>query len=314
MHGNTIGVRWHSVQRCPLCARPSPPPLGKLEQTEYACCGCRIPIATGDEPLIAIHRCRNCDLTYKSRVPFPGDIGRIHSLGGNRAWQSSYTFKKELELIKRLFARPQGARILDVGAGQGGFLRAVTPICGSVSALDFMRFEEVRERVSGEFIEGLIEDRDLQWSGQPYDLVTLFDVLEHVYDADMAFSNLGQLAAPGGHVLIETGNPDSGRPERFGISRWWYLSYLEHHCAWSVKSIEWAAGRHGFEVLEVRPCRHKDRSKHGVASTAAALLRSSIYSISRDVHARLFSALGYGSLQPEPVFERDHVQVLLRRR
>lgn len=313
MNKGILEVRWLAVENCPLCGSSPSETLGRLALHEYVSCGYRIPIAPRNEEPIAIRRCGRCQLIFKSRVPEPEDLRRIYVSAASDAWASSYGYGKELKLVQQLFPQPRSARVLDVGPGQGGFLRAVRSIGATVSALDFVTFANSRQSINGEFIEGLIEDEKLEWSERPYDLVSLFDVLEHVYRADKAFRNIGRLVAPRGYVLIETGNPDSQLPTQFGIPDWWYLGYIEHHCAWSVKAIAWAAGQHGFEVIQTVRCRHKDRAAVVPIKVLATLLRSCIYRASPAFHGTLFSAIGYGSHQPAPPFERDHIQVLLRR-
>jgi len=43
-------------------------------------------------------------------------------------------------------------------------------------------------KVSGEYISGFVDSEDLLLSGEPYDVVTMFDVLEHLYSPELALS------------------------------------------------------------------------------------------------------------------------------
>src|SRR5262249_49912121 len=151
-------------------------------------------------------------------------LGTATTLEQSMLWQPGYDFASELAAIE---AHQQGPAydLLDVGAAGGEFLRAAGQNRGRRSALDIVRFERLTVSDGGEFIAGLIDDPDLVWRGQPYDVVTVFDVLEHAYAPAAAMANLRALTKPGGIVVIETGDTDSvGLTE---LRQWYYLAYFE---------------------------------------------------------------------------------------
>ena len=60
-----------------------------------------------------------------------------------------------------------------------------------------------------------------------FDIITAFDVVEHLYDPYDFFSSVHKMLNPNGYLIILTGNPTS-RPAKFSKEKWWYYNYPEH--------------------------------------------------------------------------------------
>jgi SAM-dependent methyltransferase len=116
-----------------------------------------------------------------------------------------------LELVEQL-AGARGLRILDIGCGAGimsSYLCAYGSVTGidlSGPAIELAQLVEPRAEFKVGTLAGV-------HNGTSYDLVTLFDVLEHVPTADRGslFSDIRRSLAPGGHVLLSTPHPEYTR-------------------------------------------------------------------------------------------------------
>lgn len=137
-------------------------------------------------------------------------------------------FKAEVQIIENLFP-DRVFDLLDIGSSDGGFLKACAQTNGRRSSLQWDQISRAHQALRGEFIKGLIDNSNLDWSGQQYDVVTMFDVLEHLYEPQSTFKNLAMLVKGGGYVVIETGNIESYIPKRVGANEWWYVHLFEHH-------------------------------------------------------------------------------------
>jgi SAM-dependent methyltransferase len=310
-------IAFLEVNECPLCHGTEADVSGAIRLDSYISCEKKIiPIVPRDNCDSAlIKRCRRCDLIFKSLLPQPEDLASLYSSHGQDVWVNTYGYGKEIALIREVFGERR-LDVLDIGPGQGGFLRAAEQIASSVSALDFVEFSRCANAISGEFLRGLIDGDSNGWPSERFDLVTLFDVLEHLYDPKKAFQNIYSLAAAGGSILIETGDPGSSLPRKHCLSEWWYLSYLEHHCAWSKNAIYYAAAESGFEVLQIRRCAQKDRPplfSYGLVELLKVAIRSSLYAVNSKAYRKLFRSLGYHFAAPQPLIEKDHHQILLRK-
>jgi 2-polyprenyl-3-methyl-5-hydroxy-6-metoxy-1,4-benzoquinol methylase len=105
--------------------------------------------------------------------------------------------------VRPLVAPP--ARLLDVGCGNGEFLRVARDagyrVCGidiSAASADLVRRHGIDVRVGDLRAPGVFRD------DERFDLITFWDVVEHLPDPRSFLARARELLAPGGHVLVKT--------------------------------------------------------------------------------------------------------------
>jgi SAM-dependent methyltransferase len=109
-----------------------------------------------------------------------------------------------LASLIRQFELRADARILEIGAGTGGNLLMLSAF-GKVSALEM---DDKARAIATEKTNGRFDIRpgscpaNIPFVGDQFDLICLFDVLEHVDDDVGTLVALKQLMTPRGHVLI----------------------------------------------------------------------------------------------------------------
>jgi SAM-dependent methyltransferase len=119
---------------------------------------------------------------------------------------SHWWFVGRRRILRSVIARlglPPQARILEVGAGTGGNLAMLAEF-GQVQAVemdDFARSLASRRAPGVEVRGGCLPDR-IPFAPSSFDLVCLFDVLEHVEPDVESLAALRALLAPGGCALI----------------------------------------------------------------------------------------------------------------
>lgn len=152
---------------------------------------------------------------------------------------------------------PGGGCLLDVGFGNGGFLKNACEMGWRAEGIDFdpQAVGVARARgltVSDETVE------DLVVRAARYDVITLSHVVEHVHDPVALLRSLRQLLNPGGVLWVETPNYQSFGRAYFG--RYWRgLEPPRHLVLFSKKSLLLALSRSGFDVVSM--------PWHGVASS-----------------------------------------------
>ena len=304
-------AQWNSVVRCPACSSGSW--AARAELPDRSCMFGSERVAYPEEG-IAVVECNACGLYYKTPVPAPAFLTELYRRHAQAKWSSAYEYAYETDLLRRVSGRAS-LDLLDVGAADGAFLAA----CGAAgitcrrSALDVMRYAGIERHLSGELMLGFLDAPLPAWSQDPYDVVTLFDVLEHFYEPGAAFENLRTLLRAGGLVLIETGNSASFWPRRAGIAQWWYARLLEHHVFWSRRSLDRIAGVHGFRVVSWREVRHKSRRGRPPWKAAVGLMKTGLYVLSGARYATIAGWFGREGHQPWFPFARDHIQACLER-
>ena len=102
------------------------------------------------------------------------------------------------------FGLPATARILEAGSGTGGNLMMLSAH-GSVSAIEM---DEAACRIAREKTGDRVDLRrghfpdDIPFKGETFDLIGMFDVLEHVEQDVETLAALRGLLAPGGRMLV----------------------------------------------------------------------------------------------------------------
>jgi len=306
MDALTLAPEWQFPESCPACNQPSRNNVGSLGVHNYVFGSRRIMLPKGGVPLA---RCDSCGLVHKLAVPTPEFLKKVTTLEQSALWLPGYDFAPELAVIQG-YHGDLAYDLLDVGAAGGEFLRAAPHGRGRRSALDIVRFDRLTVADGGEFIRGLIDDPGLRWSGQPYDVVTAFDILEHVYAPPAAMANLRALTRPGGIVIIETGDTDA--ISAADLQQWYYLAYFEHHVAWNARAITALADRFAFDVLSIERKRHKLIEKESF--DPKALLKYHCFRLSPKLYHALQYWGGFDGSTPSKPNAKDHMRIVLRRR
>lgn len=119
-----------------------------------------------------------------------------------RHWWFAARRKIIATLIADKVRPPSGARILEVGCGTGSNLELLSRF-GAVEAIE--PDDETRAfaaQRSGLPVRGGTLPGNVDLADGRYDLITLFDVLEHIPDDRGALAELSSKIAPGGRLLI----------------------------------------------------------------------------------------------------------------
>jgi SAM-dependent methyltransferase len=274
----------------------------KLDISHYVFGSVQIAMPVGG---VNVACCGDCGLLYKTVVPSPCFLQSVVDKEGPGLWQYDYDYASERRLIES--HSPAPFDLLDVGAGDGGLLTAAGRREGRRSALDIARFPTLRISEEGEFIGGFLDTERLDWSGTPYDVVTAFDVFEHLYDPHRAIRNLAGFTKEGGVVVIETGDADSVAAG--AIPHWYYLALFEHHIAWTAKSLAALAEGAAFELIQVEKKPHK----LAPVPTGRPRLKWISYAAAPAVYHALQRVGGFRGVAPPKPGSADHLRVLLRK-
>jgi 2-polyprenyl-3-methyl-5-hydroxy-6-metoxy-1,4-benzoquinol methylase len=194
---------------------------------------------------------------------------RRQLVNGYARWRysSRETPAMQIGIVALLAARPQrlwldreyrhlprlprgGGRLLDVGCGDGSFLRTARSCGWEVVGVD-ADVKAVANCVNQGFevLEGGIE----RFEGQErlFDVITLSHVIEHLHDPVGALAACRRLLKTGGRLWIETPNIDS-LGHRHYRENWRGLEPPRHLVLFNRRSLNMALARAGFTRIETK--------------------------------------------------------------
>ena len=172
-------------------------------------------------------RCATCATVFVDPVP-PADVLEAaypDDFYGRRRSDTERIEEWFLSRRLRLCGPIAGRSVLDVGSGDGKFLRRAVA-AGAVRVSGVEPSENGRRLAAGASIPSVADVDDLETADR-YDLVTLWQVFEHVPDPRRLGRALVDRLAPGGRLLLSLPNVESFEAERFG-GDWFHLDVPRH--------------------------------------------------------------------------------------
>jgi 2-polyprenyl-3-methyl-5-hydroxy-6-metoxy-1,4-benzoquinol methylase len=143
-------------------------------------------------------------------------------------------------------------RLLDVGCSCGYFMEVAAARGFDVHGVEFSStaIAAAAGTVRPRIFEGKLEDMPDKGL---FDVISAFDLIEHVHDPRAFLRRCHSLLNPGGVLLVST--PDTRHFLRFLMgSRWPMLQPMQHLSLFSRQSLAAALGAEGFEVVSIGTC------------------------------------------------------------
>lgn len=150
-------------------------------------------------------------------------------------------------ILRRIAATGHPASLLDVGAGNGYFVRVAAREFGlRASGLEISAEET---RFARETVGVALINRDVSDHRQRYDVVTSFNVLEHVPHPQAFLSALVARVQPGGLLVLTTPNPGCIHARVRGLEKWNMVDPPHHLNLFSRRALHDLLRARNLEVL-----------------------------------------------------------------
>jgi len=219
-------------------------------------------LVSGEE--FSLIKCDSCHLIHTSPVPLENESSRYyqseeyisHTEKPKSAFEKLYFFvrkamiNKKINFIKRNVEKQ--ISILDYGCGTGDFLKKC--IKTGWQGFGFEPDEKAREIAKGnsktQVFDNLKQIEKL--ASNPLDVITLWHVIEHVYELDKAMKVFVDILNKNGFLVLAAPNYESYDACFYKI-KWGGYDVPRHLYHFNEKAIIELGKKYGFELIQKKP-------------------------------------------------------------
>lgn len=287
----------NTEMECPACGErvkflPKYPEIGI-----YACPSCKFMVAVTDD----IEYTKIYSEDYFDGTEYLDYTAEERVLKMN--------FKKLLNTLIRTIGRPR--KVLEIGCAYGFFLDvaknagiATVGIDISKDGVEFAR-KKGHHAINGNAEDPEIIRKVIETYGQ-FDVVVLWDVLEHIRNVDSVIENIKEALKPGGYIVLTTVDAESKYAQKMG-KRWRQIHPPTHVSYFGATNIKVFLQRHNFRNIKIKHIPHL----RGVYSIFMYLLQkiASPQKI-KSVNARIPKAIKKILMIPFPIYTGDYMLVI----
>lgn len=212
--------------------------------------------------------CRHCGSWFVQNI-FPEELAKRYyaeGASGERWSNVAVEVSKTPDVIKELGTLFQKeTRILDIGCNTGALLDFAKDRGCQTSGVEFSCDSRLVLSQKGHTTYSSLNEV----TGR-FDIITAFDLVEHLYRIADFFDVCRSLLTPSGRFVILTGNINS-MSARLTQSKWWYLRYPEHIVFPSKKVIDTYPG---FKMSRWMPTYASAGYKHSLIDMCQGVMIS----------------------------------------
>ena len=266
------------VASCPVCASARIAPFMVVSDNGHL---------RSENVKLQVFRCAGCDLLFLNPAP-PPEIGRQYfaeayrtDSGSNIYYKDEFKERASSLRLDLITSYRSGSRLLDVGCGKGQFVQVAKARGWDAWGveLDEGACVYASERLGlTTVLNGSLDHEQLPGE---FDVVTLWDVIEHVPDPVGILRSASKKLRTGGLIVVRTANVRSWTFDKHR-HKWWAFG-SDHRFYFSPGSLSVAMRSAGFDAIQVfnrelteRPDRRRSRdiSETGMTEGLKVLARS----------------------------------------
>ena len=245
----------------------------KIKQVACICCGSLkfSPVCLREDNTLVVH-CQECHLEFVNPLPSVEAmqenyqkemIGNESELGFHlnyilerqkRIKSFSRLYHSRLSLIESLY--PCKGNLLDIGCGAGFFLNIAKERGWNCHGLEILPeyIKYAKENFALENIRCESLDEPLTYDENTFDVVTLWDLIEHLRNPIKSLKQINRVMKPGGLLVIWTPNVKNAIVLK---ENWIGYKTLQHLYFFSGDSLNTMLEKAGFKIVSLKTNKAK---------------------------------------------------------
>lgn len=195
-------------------------------------------------------KCSACGFVFAQKIPTEQELIDYYDGYGRNDYLSPITIKRYHELLDEMEKYRKTNRILDVGCGIGYFLEVAKERGWEVYGTEYT--DRAIEICAGKGIimqQGKLDPS--KFEAESFDIITSFEVLEHINNPIEEINNFYQLLRKGGLVYLTTPNFNSLLRYRLK-ERYDVITYPEHLSYYTPRTLNTLFKRSGFKKKAIQ--------------------------------------------------------------
>ena len=196
-------------------------------------------------------RCGNCSMVFCRKIPTLKELDdhyRNYSYS-KEVFVSPVTIARYNELLDEFEKYRKNNLLLDVGCGVGLFLKVAIDRGWQVYGTEYSdKAIEICEAKGIKMKKGVLNAAD--FDGLQFDVITSFEVIEHINNPQPEMKNIESLMRPGGLFYCTT--PNFNALSRYYLkSDYTIIHYPEHLSYYTPKTLQFLGNKFGLKALKI---------------------------------------------------------------
>lgn len=240
-----------AIKDCPICSSPA-------YTYAYDCTRPAIHAERGIPGMI--RRCTSCGMLYKETSVQPTEVydeayaESFQNLAVYAGAEPTVTFFRRVLSDSLQRVKQQPPRLLDIGCGVGTLLAVAADLGCDVAGVEISA--PLAQKASERGYQVFAHDVAELHTDSKYDIITMMDIIEHLYDPGRILRELRQRLQPGGELIVYTPNHAS---MLIDVAGWMYrlgrksavenIFASSHTCFFTARSLEDLLTRNGYRIV-----------------------------------------------------------------
>ena len=259
------------MTNCPCCYSDRIIRIGEIPKMDTFA-GNKLTVAL---PRNDLFKCKNCNLHFRWPYLNKEQLAKLYQEGNSESWQ--YTFKNKVDwqiaanLIKERFTE---GSILDIGCWDGKFLEHLKENY-NLYGMEINSDAAIKSSKKGINIiaKNIYDAQSLSFK---FDVVTAFDVIEHMENPLIFLEFMSRLVKDNGTIIISSGNTETLTWKIQG-SRYWYCQNPEHISFINKKWCFYAAKKLNLQIELIK--KYASLGRFNLIKSISDVMQNIIYPI-----------------------------------